>query len=95
LSDSADHFHQEIDEGCQSKLPEEVKSLCIDGSLCVVAFLPESTDRDQQVKDLGLLAGKWRTSNVRVFWLERGANTECELSLELSLNDSAVIAFKD
>jgi len=49
---------QHVDESCQSALPAEVKSVCTDGSLCVVAFLHHDTyEREKQITELGIVAG--------------------------------------
>jgi len=61
----------------------------------VVAFLPKGDDtRDQQVADLGALAGNWHILGVRVFWLEIGQNEKCEGELDVSYNKPSVIAFR-
>lgn len=94
-SEQCEYDPDAVDQSCQSALPTEVKSVCQDGSLCVVAFLSESYARERQIKDLGVVAGKWHTKNVRVYWLERGASTECEKALNLPFMDAPVIAFKE
>ena len=60
-----------------------------------MAFLSESYARERQIKDLGTVAGKWHTKNVRVYWLERGSSKECEKALNLPFMDAPVIAFKE
>ena len=85
---------EEIDEGIQSELPAEVKSICTEGSLCIVAFLHEAISRQERIAELGLLSGKWYGKNVKVYWLEAGQNADCEAELNLSEDKTTLIAFK-
>lgn len=73
-------------------VPDEIKELCTDGGLCIVAFLQDGIYKDSQVQDLGrAMAG---LTGVSVYWLERGSKAECESQLNLSYATNAVIAFE-
>ena len=51
---------------------------CIDGNICVVAFLPDVPETLDWVVELKKVANAFRGQNVQIFWIEMGQNTDCE-----------------
>ena len=41
------------------------------------------------------MANKWQDKNVKVHWIERGENFDCEKELNFVIIDSPVIAFRE
>ena len=54
---------------------------CIDGNICVVAFLPVSQETLDWIFELKKVANTFKGHNVQIFWIEMGMNTDCEEAL--------------
>ena len=75
-------------------VPSEAQWLCEDGHLCIVAFLPDGQYRDDQASALQKVANDFSDERVSVYWVERGANAQCEDVLKVSsYGQASVIAF--
>ena len=54
---------------------------CIDGNICVVAFLPVSHETLDWIIELKKVANAFKGHEVQIFWIEMGENVDCEKAL--------------
>ena len=74
-------------------VPEQLKSLCDAGDLCIVAFLRFDEQHEARVGALKTMAKNYEGSSIKFFWLERGSDIDCENALRISYLKNPVIAF--